>query len=386
MQRKNGTIGDIEALRAVAIIYTLLTHMNGIFPWAPPWLIAKVTYFNFGTGVDLFFAVSGFVIARSLLGRMEAATTSEESWRVMLAFWTRRVFRIWPSSFFWVAVICVLSLRYSQIGLFHPFQYQIGDLAAIVLQVANFHWWHCMTPGMWNCGETVVYWSLSLEEQFYILLPLAALLFRKRLPWFLGAVVLVQLFLARPAFNESVLWWIRTDALCLGVLIALFERSPLYRVFEPTFLANRKYGAPAVVAIVLMLALGSGSPAKVDTAFFSTGLIALISALLVFIASYDKGYITGSRLLRPVVLWIGSRSFAIYLIHFTMIPMTMLVWRHIEPEGTVFGARFGLRYAITWLLLTGVLAELNYRFLETPLRRKGKEIAKRIESARIQEA
>lgn len=381
MPSSNSRIDDIEALRAVAILFTLLTHMNGLFPWAPHWLIMKVTYFNFATGVDLFFAVSGFVIARDLLPRLAAAETTEAIWRTMLAFWTRRVYRIWPSSILWILVICVCSVVFASSGLFHPLHSNVGDLSAIVLQVANFHYWHCLQPGMWDCGDSVVWWSLSLEEQFYILLPLAAVLFRKRLTWFLGAVVLAQLFLHRPAFADSVLWWVRTDALCLGVLLAFFEKSPLYRVFEPTFLADRKYGVPVILAIIAMLALGSGSPGKVDSAFFSTGLIALISALLVFIASYNRGYITSSRAMRHIVLWIGSRSFALYLIHFTAISLTIILWRHIEPAGTVFGARFGLRYAITWVVMTCVLAELNYRFVETPLRNKGKQIARRIENA-----
>lgn len=378
MRITKGRIDDIEALRAVAILYTLLTHMNGLYSWSPPWLVAKVTYFNFSTGVDLFFAVSGFVIARELLEQFASAQTPEARGRLLAAFWIKRIFRIWPSSYVWIGVLLLCSARWSSTGLFHPLTAQLGDFAAIVMQVANFHWWHCMQPNSWDCGDSVVYWSLSLEEQFYIVLPLAVLLFRKHLAKGLAVIVLAQLFLHRPNFGDGILWWVRTDALALGVLLAMLERTKWYAILEPKFLAQRRYGAPLVAFVVLMLALAQGTPAKIDPVFFSTGMIALIAALLVLVASYNRGYIVRGRALKPVLLWIGSRSYALYLIHFTMIPVTLLVWRHIEPQGTVFGASYGLRFTLTWLALTGTFAELNYRLVETPLRRKGRELAARI--------
>lgn len=378
VNRVSGRIDDIEVLRAIAIIFTLLTHINGLYPWGASWIKVKLTYFNPATGVDLFFVVSGFVIARELLAQFASSATAETRGRIVAAFWVKRIFRIWPSSYLWIGALVLCSARWSDSGMFRSLPSEVGDFAAVVMQVANFHLWHCMLPNSNDCGDSVVYWSLSLEEQFYILLPLIILVSRKHLAKVLGGIVLSQLFLYRPPFNENILWWIRTDGLALGVLIAMLERTKWHAMLEPKFLGQRRYGIPLVLFVVFMLTQAEGTPFKIDPVFFSTGMAALIAALLVLVASYNRGYILSANMLKPVFLWIGSRSYAIYLIHAMAIRLTFIFWRHIEPAGTQFGANYTLRYTITWLLLIGMLAEANFRLVETPLRRKGRELADRI--------
>ncbi|MNX73528.1 O-acetyltransferase OatA [compost metagenome] len=374
-----GRINDIEALRAVAIGFTLFMHMSWLFTWGNKFLEAKNHYFNFSTGVDLFFAISGFVIARSLLPQLDAARSPKETATTIAAFWIRRVFRIWPLSWLWLSVLGVCSLLLSTgPNAFAPVAVQFNDIVAAVLQVANIHWWQCVADKT-RCGQTLVWWSLSLEEQFYIALPVAIIVFRKRLHLFLAAVVLIQFFLPRPPATASILWWIRTDALALGVLVAMLERTSIYSLLEPTFMAARRYGLPLVLLIVVLLAACTGIPGiRPDPAFFSTGIAAVLSALLVLIASYNKGYILTSRRMAPFILWLGSRSFAIYIIHTIMIGFTVHIWRWIEPEGIVFTGRHTLRFFLTWLILLVTFAELSYRFCEVPMREKGRELARRM--------
>jgi peptidoglycan/LPS O-acetylase OafA/YrhL len=372
-------IDDIEALRAIAITFTLLTHLPGLFPWGNDFLANQSAYFTFFTGVDLFLAVSGFVIARDLLRRFDSATTSEMWWRTLFAFWIRRAYRIWPTSWLWLFVIVIVDLA-TPSHIYGDMRKVVSDSAAILMQVANVHWWGCVS-GQYECaGVTAVWWTLSLEEQFYIALPFAVLLFRKKLPYFLIAVILAQFFLSRPNWGSSLLYYVKTDALSFGVLIAIFSTKSIYEIAEPKFLNNRIFGVPAVALLVLLLAITSGHGKKIDPVPFSTGLIALISAFLVFIASYDRDYIVRSKALKPLFLWLGSRSFAIYLIHGPMIWITFHMWNRIAPKGTVFGPNYTLRYAATWLALTIILAEANYRLVETPLRKKGRLIAKRMQT------
>lgn len=375
----NGRIDDIEVLRAVAILITIAGHLQYVFPWGNSTLRSADLNFGLWSGVDLFFAISGFVIARDLLSRLDKAQDNEVFWRASFAFWIRRIYRIWPTSWLWITILTIVSLtswpHHSGDKAVGP----LADFSAIALQVANFHFWSCLNGGAPNqCGNAYVWWSLSLEEQFYILLPLAALLFRKKLPYALGIVVLVQIFIPRPVF--SLLWSVRTDAICLGVLLAIFSRHPIYKIVEPRFMEKRHFAVLVVAVLIFLLVdLPSTLAGKIGVVPFSTGLVAIVSVALVLIASYNKGYIARSQTLKVVLMWVGSRSYAIYLIHAVVTPITRIIWSYIEPSGTVFGPNYTLRFFAVWLLLMLSLSELNYRFIEVPLRRKGRIFARNME-------
>lgn len=374
-----GRINDIEALRAIAISFTLIQHLNWLFPWNNKFLEVKNYFFNFSVGVDLFFAISGFVIARSLLPQLDAAKSAKQVAATIAAFWIRRIFRIWPLSWIWLSVLAICSLVFAGTPYaFASISTQFNDIVAALLQVANFHWWQCVADKT-VCGQTLVWWSLSLEEQFYIALPIAALLFRKRLALFLVVLIAIQFFIPRPPATASIFWWIRTDAIAMGVLIAMFERTSIYALLEPTFLSNRRHGLPLVFLTIVLLAACSGAPGvRTDPVFFATGIAAIISALLVVTASYNKGYILSSHWFTPFVLWLGSRSFAIYLMHTIMFWFTKNLWKWIEGPETVFTGNYTLRFLLTWLALLLVFAEASYRFCEVPMRERGRILAKKM--------
>lgn len=355
-------------------------HVGGLLVWPTPAIDSMNRWVALWTGVDLFFAISGFVIARDILQRLDRATTHEQFWRESIAFWIKRVYRIWPSAWIWMFTIFVLSVLLKNTGLFAPPRTNFYDFTAVVMQVYNFHMYACMAhqpSGV--CGNGFPWWSLSLEEQFYIALPIAAFLFRKRLPYFLAFVILVQIFLHRAPQTQPFLWVIRTDALCLGVLLAMLERTAMYKMLQPTFMDKRGYAIPAVVLLIVLLGalpedVGTG---KLVIAPFTTGLVAVVSVLLVFIASFDRDYIVRNRFLKPLFLWVGSRSYALYLIHFPAILLAQYFWRCAEPAGTVFHSNYTLRFLLVWIAMTAALSELNYRFVETPLRKKGRAVAQR---------
>ncbi|WP_250477394.1 acyltransferase [Caballeronia sp. INML1] len=369
-------IDDIEALRAIAVAITILDHLPHLFPWHISGVSHVLKWFNFWSGVDLFFAISGFVIARGLFGQLEAVKDSDTYWRNMIAFWIRRFYRIWPSSLLWMVVVVLLSAALRNTGLMMSVRSNFADLTAVVLQVANFHWAYCHAVNRAYCGDIGVWWSLSLEEQFYLAIPILMWVMRKRLPYFLGAVVLIQMFLDRPFLGP--LWYVRTDSICFGVLLAYFERTTLYKDVKPVFMERRWIAIPLVgFSVVLLASLAQSFTDKPVIVPFTTGLIAAISAFLVFIGSYNNDYIVRSKALKPIVLWAGSRSYSIYLIHLPTIVMTKALWRFIEPSGTVFTGNYFLRFFFVWLAMTLILSELNYRLLEQPFRINGRDAPRR---------
>src|SRR5258708_3496475 len=87
-----GRIDDIEFLRAMAILLVLFAHLGSLLAWYGPAIAELQNTFVFGHGVDLFFAISGFVIARSFLQRNDLDERPNLA-AVGAPFWIRRIFR-----------------------------------------------------------------------------------------------------------------------------------------------------------------------------------------------------------------------------------------------------------------------------------------------------
>jgi peptidoglycan/LPS O-acetylase OafA/YrhL len=376
----HGRIDDIEILRAVAVIFVLIEHCRlNLFPWMGLYQSRLFIYFGFWNGVDLFFAISGFVIARSLLPTLAAAGSTPAYFNATLAFWVRRVWRLLPSAWLWLTVIMISVVFFNKSHAFGSFWPNFEGAAAAVLDIANFR--IVQIYGVSEPGASFPYWSLSLEEQFYILLPIVAFLSRRWLPYVLGAGVLLQFFVSRSQTGtfqiELVLNQIRSDALLLGVLIAIWSRSPTYRLFEPVGLKARPLLGTAIFGFFVFLLAAAGS-LKLHLVTFQVGLVALISAALVLLGSYDRDYLMPNTALKRIMLWIGSRSYALYLIHIPAYFLTREIWFRLEPAGTIFTGVYTLRFVLTAIVLLVALAEFNYRVVEIPLRRRGARIAQRL--------
>ncbi|CAB3691502.1 O-acetyltransferase OatA [Paraburkholderia sediminicola] len=349
---------EIQALRAIAVMAVLVHHLVFLFTWEG----ARWNRIGHGlwVGVDLFFCISGYVIAKALLPRLEGKTGSAY-WAEVGSFWVRRLYRITPSAWLWMMIAMAVSPFFS--GYYSPHK-NLPDVIAVAMHIENFHVVNCLN-GDSACGNFGYYWTLSLEEQFYVLLPLLFLIFRKRLPIVLGIMVAAQFFIHRNQW-DGLLSFIRTDAILLGVLLAFFSRTDAYRMLEPNLLASRfRFIIPSILFAALF-----AIPHYEIVSFFM-GMSALVSALIVWMCSYDRGYFLGPTLLRRALVWIGERSFAIYLIHFPVYVYTREFWPKFEPAGTHIGANFTLRYALTATIVTLILADLNFRFVEEPLRKRG---------------
>ncbi|MET0808568.1 MAG: acyltransferase [Pseudoxanthomonas sp.] len=372
-------IEDIECLRAVAVIGILVHHLQGpLYYWNPAWLGRLFEHFAFWSGVDLFFAISGFVIARSLLPQLAAsAHTPGASWTTVLAFWVRRAFRLLPSAWLWLGLIMLAVLAFNRSGAFGSVHANLWATLAGVANLANLRFADSFMH--YEYGASFSYWTLSLEEQFYLLLPLAAWLLRARLVWLLLALILMQFCLTRTIWGTSF----RTDALAWGVLLAMAQGTPLWKRMEPGGLRSRWARYP-----VLLTLFGAAAWLSADsntaTLNWRIGLIAILCVTLVWLGSYGRGYICSAGWLKTVLLWIGSRSYAIYLIH---IPVYFFVreglWR-MGMAGTPPPAYSLFVYAASAMLLIAVLAEANYRWVESPLRDQGVRLARRIQQADCQ--
>jgi peptidoglycan/LPS O-acetylase OafA/YrhL len=367
-------IGDIECLRGVAVIMVIVYHIHGaLLTWPmPAWDHIDLYYFQTWPGVDLFFAISGFVIARTLL---PTVATHPHPARAMAAFWVRRFWRLIPSAWVWLGIILVASVVFNRSGVFDTFHTNFESVIAAMLSVANFR--EAAAFGHFSYGPSSPYWSLSLEEQFYAVLPPLAFIAGRRLKWVL--LIAAALVLTLP--YEPWVMMIRVHAVLLGVLLAIASADPAYAAFAPRFLRTRP-GLGLLSLLTAVLLIAALAPIRQHITTYPVDLISILSAMLVFIASYDENFLVGYRPVRAALTWTGARSYALYLVHVPAFCATRELWFRLLPAGTPPGPHDLWRYLLTALPLLALAAEANYRLLEVPLRRRGAAIAARITAYR----
>lgn len=345
-------------------------HLGNLLFWYP-----QIGNWSYGlwAGVDIFFCISGYVIANAFYKTFYSAARLEDKsifTKQMVSFYIRRAYRILPSAMLWLFIVTVLSVTFNHTGIFGSLKANILDWLSVSTFVSNIHFVSCYTGAAAGkiCGNNGIYWSVSLEEQFYFLFPF---LFFLRLRWigWLSAAVLIGTCVAYFNYSSFIhVLYTRTDGILLGVCLAIFKNSNVYTLINPTFLASRKFKyltAPLLIGAILVI------PSNGGVIPFTFTMVTLLCTLTVWTASYNAGYLVPAGVIRNVLAYVGARSFAIYLIHNPVFWFTRELWARIEVAGYQFDSHHNIRFTLTAIVLIAVLAELNYRFVETPLRKRG---------------
>ena len=285
MPQKRSDMLDI--IRAIAISMVVSFHY---FP-------NRLTYIGW-TGVNLFFILSGFLITGILIDNREADN-------YYLTFYARRVFRIVPLYGIDVALFALV------VGLDQP-------LWHYAMFIQNFTW---IARGAVRLDWMAPTWSLAVEEQFYLLLPLIVRLTEiRRLPYIAGSAILAapayRLFMTQALGTD---WPVATqtlpgslDSLFLGVLIAWAVRAPsaLARLQQRRYCLWGMSGIGLAGTVVLF----SDTPAPTSwMGSVSISWIALTYAL-VFAALVTRPHTLLPKK-RSALCWLGVGAYSIYLFH-----------------------------------------------------------------------
>lgn len=364
---------DIEILRGIAIAFVLLEHAQGLAPAnLDTFRILSAQFIAFWGGVDIFFAISGYVISASLLRTRNAHVDRRDGLRALVAFWIRRAWRLWPAAWFWPVVFFLLTLPFIPSAAQLEFvRASLSSLLGAVFNVANIQQWRFHNGAGFATSFMGQYWSLSLEEQLYfVLAPALLFLTRSRLVALSLALIALQFFLLRSANSTDLSWFVRCDAFAWGVLVAvLWDRGFDTRLLEPTLLRKLRYALPALGFLLALIA----AKQLLFMIRFQVGLMAAAAGALTFIASFDRGYLGIRGWMARLMTWLGSRSYAVYLTHLGVFSLTARL-AHLQDPAPHPGVLMAQLFVVA-LLVTFGAAELTYRFLERPARNHGRALA-----------
>jgi peptidoglycan/LPS O-acetylase OafA/YrhL len=370
----------LDGMRALAVLAVMVYHANNA--WLPGGFL----------GVEVFFVISGYLITLLLIGEHERTGTVS-----LRHFYLRRARRLLPALFVLLIGLSIYTalFRREALGQLR------GDVMAALTYSSNWYqiW---VGQGYTATGDFAPLrhlWSLAVEEQFYLIWPLVMIglirLGRRRLPemakWlFLAAVgvtVLMAVFyypgqIGTCEQTPDAYWQIagrcisKTDTIYLGTFTragGLLLGAAFALVWRPVAVMRgpmrRKGHLVDVVAIAGLAGLaaltwylhiitpeGDVDPWLFRGGFFVTGL-----ATLALIAGVThRGAFAGPILGHPLLLWIGLRSYGIYLFH----------WPIYQVIRGVAGRPLTIAEFVLALALTAVICEVSYRFVEMPIRRR----------------
>ncbi|WP_341207074.1 acyltransferase family protein [uncultured Sphingomonas sp.] len=333
---------DIDGLRALAVLPIVLFHFGA------------ATLSGGYVGVDVFFVISGFVIARSIVADVDAGRFSLRS------FYVRRICRILPA-----LVITVAATTVAAIWLLLPedLTAHFRSVAAIGTFSSNVFFWR--SSGYFEAAAQTRLllhsWSLAVEEQFYFLAPVPLALLHRRFPgrWALAILIVAAVSLATSVimvFTAPTAGYFllpgRAWELLLGAAVARASAAPTGNPAAREGLAVA--GVTMVVGSMMLLEERSAFPGW-------NALFPCLGTLLVILAGTGAGRlpIINRGLAMALPRAIGRISYSLYLVHWPIV--ALFQYRLMRRPTAVEG--------LAMLAVSIVLAALSWRFVEEPARR-----------------
>ena len=355
MGKKRRYITGLDGIRAIAVIMVLAYHL-------------KLALFKSGfLGVTVFFVLSGYLITGILISEVEEEGTID-----LKNFWLRRIRRLVPAVMSMAVVIIFVSAVVNKI----IFTKGCKDFLASVLGFNN--WWQIFNKVSYFEAAGVPSpfthcWSLAIETQFYLIYPLILLgIYKlaksrgegraKRGLLFAGVTLLLALIsvilmivLFDPQQDASRVYYgtdTRAFSLLFGALLAILWE---YRMVPRRLSAsvNMVLGSVSFAVLLVMTIAINGS----SNFWYRGGQFVgtILTVLVIYTVSGRKTWLI-RFLSNPVLKWIGDRSYSIYLWHY---PIILLISKGIKASWWI---------TLIEIVLSVVLAELSYRFIETPIR------------------
>jgi peptidoglycan/LPS O-acetylase OafA/YrhL len=354
-------LAALDGIRGLAVLAVMFSHFNRFLP-ADPWLIPAKSIFAYGgSGVDLFFVLSGFLITGILLQTRTAVN-------YFRSFYARRVLRIFP--LYYAALIAVFAA-----STILPSLPNVPPPGQRWLYFAYLCNWIPVWTGSWPPNVVGHFWSLAVEEQFYIVWPFCVFLLSRKalLRLAIGlcafALLLRCYLVAQSGPTEAVMLgtFTRMDSLLFGAIAALMFAGDsgrrVLRYLTPI-------GASAALITAAGLSITSwGKGIAASFGFLTTigyTLVAIACTALVLGAALGDGtHSPVQRIFRNAILCrVGKYSYGMYVYHVPLLGLCELViWNHV-PAPVRGNGLAASAYLIFLTALTFGVAALSYEFFE----------------------
>ncbi|MED1170659.1 acyltransferase family protein [Bacillus inaquosorum] len=365
-------IPGLDSLRAFAVLSVIAYHLN--FSWANGGFI----------GVDIFFVLSGYLIT-SILLPAHGNDISLDFWD----FWVRRIRRLLPAAYLMIFFTVIWVVLFDR-ELLHTIR---GDAISSLFYMSN--WWfifHKLSyfDSFGSPSPLKNLWSLAIEEQFYMIWPMFLVvgmyIFKNRAR-LAAAVSLLALcsavmmsILYEPGGDPSRVYYgtdTRSFALLIGCALALVW--PMKRLSSNRLSNKLKHTLHATeLSAFCILVLCVYFTDEYEPFLYRGGmlLISMIAAILIACVCHPSSFLGNLLSWRPL-RWLGTRSYGIYLWHYPVIVLSTPVQEIGNP---VFW------HIVLKVIVTFILAELSYHFIEKPIRTQGfRSFFRRIFIHRIRE-
>lgn len=374
----------LDGLRALAVVAVMVYHANSA--WLPGGFL----------GVEVFFVLSGYLITLLLLAEHDRDGVID-----LRSFWARRARRLLPALFAVLTLVAVVAtlLRPETLGKVR------GDIIAGFFYGSN--WFQLWVGAGYAAGGDFAplrhLWSLAVEEQFYLLWPLVMVAITRRrvirvgrvVLIFIGSALTITLLVAllhhggpigECAVTPDAYW--QLSGRCFSIADVLYLSTPtrasglllgaaFAMVWRPNAVMRGRLGQRparldvvgifglAVLALLVakvhyLMADASGAGTVADGSLMRGGFLWTdLATLAVLGALVHRRSMIGRVLAAPPLLWLGTRSYGLYLYHW---PIYQIIRR-------VAGVPLSLIEFVVAMLVTAAVAEASYRYLEMPIRR-----------------
>lgn len=327
---KLGYVKSLDGLRAIAVFMVMLLH----------------AHFQFGKngtmGVDIFFALSGFLITTLLLEENAYKNTIN-----LRSFYIRRTFRLFPALYVIIFFVLIYTLFFAATTIKETIY---NEILSSSLYLYNISW-------AWGWGEDNIIlghtWSLAVEEQFYLIWPILIVLFLRYLNIIklICFLILFIPFIWILKYNHfsSIFSSLFHESLFIGCLGALFRWVGKF----PNNFSNRIM----LFSFILLLIIGVFPINIYQTLFENNGrcIVAIMTVFIIIGLVNKPNSLLGKILSLPFMIYIGKISYALYLWHVPVF--RWFLWHSTLPPYL----NFILKFIVTFIIASISLVMIEKR-------------------------
>lgn len=332
LKQSQSRIPGLDGIRGLAALSVIAFHFY----------FRGVTTLLGSIGVDTFFVLSGFLITGILLNCRMLCDEGQPALVTVRRFYIRRFLRIFPLFYLALFLATLFNLPGARKGFWWHATYTCNIYMAIHRQFL---------------GATGHFWSLAVEEQFYLVWPWVIIFSRRKwLPHLIVAAMLTGFLFRIAMLNQPIMAGIlpfaNLDALGMGALLAVLSDFKMRRSLSVIRVLGTSVGLPLLIALMVLNYMHR-SPSIQEV--FTTAAISLLAASLILSCSETSGRTARLFSFRPLS-YLGVISYGLYVYHLPIWYLMGFDWSYHSLHRTIIG-----------LFATIIVAAASWHFFESPI-------------------